>query len=44
MENYSKLTVVLLKEELKKRGLPITGKKSDLVARLEEADKVVELL
>lgn len=42
MQDYSKLTVVVLKEELKKRGLAINGKKADLVARLEEADKVGE--
>lgn len=30
------LKVVELKEECKKRGLPVSGKKADLVERLEE--------
>jgi hypothetical protein len=30
------LTVVKLKEELKKRGQAVAGKKAELVARLEE--------
>lgn len=42
MQDWNKLTVPKLKEELKERGLPITGKKADLVARLQESDKVHE--
>ena len=38
MADYNKLTVVKLKEELKQRGLPQTGLKAALVARLVEAD------
>ncbi|MCJ1353990.1 MAG: homoserine O- acetyltransferase [Icmadophila ericetorum] len=38
MTDYSKQTVVKLKDELKLRGLPGTGKKADLVARLEAHD------
>ena len=37
MTDWSKLTVVKLKEELTNRGLAITGKKADLVQRLSEA-------
>ncbi len=33
----SKMKVAELKEELTKRGLEISGKKADLLARLEEA-------
>lgn len=36
MEDWSALKVVQLKEELKKRGLSVSGKKADMVARLEE--------
>eukprot|EP00873_Tetraselmis_striata_P028512 jgi/Tetstr1/448776/TSEL_036010.t1 len=35
---YSRRTVVTLKEELRARGLPVSGRKSELVARLEAAD------
>ena len=38
MSDYAKLTVVKLKEELKRRTLPQTGLKAALVARLEEND------
>ncbi|MCJ1233633.1 hypothetical protein MMC14_001591 [Varicellaria rhodocarpa] len=38
MADYNKLTVIKLKEELKNRGLPQTGLKAVLVARLTEAD------
>ncbi|KAL4444627.1 hypothetical protein ABPG77_002444 [Micractinium sp. CCAP 211/92] len=34
--DWSSLTVVKLKEECKKRGLPVGGKKSELVERLEQ--------
>ena len=37
---YAKLKVAELKELLKERGLAVTGKKAELVARLEEADDV----
>ena len=36
---YSELTVGLLKEKLKELGLPISGKKSDLVERLTASDQ-----
>jgi hypothetical protein len=36
--NWTERTVPELKEELEKRGLPKTGKKADLVSRLETAD------
>lgn len=38
MPDYSKLTVVKLREELQRRGLPKTGLKPILVQRLGEAD------
>ncbi|KAH6895273.1 hypothetical protein B0T10DRAFT_211799 [Thelonectria olida] len=41
MTNWSELKVVDLRSELKERGLPQTGLKGDLVARLTEADKEV---
>lgn len=34
---YSSLTVPLLKEELKRRGLPVSGRKAELIARLSSA-------
>ena len=37
-ESYSKLKVPELKEELANRGLSVTGKKAELVARLTEHD------
>jgi SAP domain-containing ribonucleoprotein len=39
MPEYGKKTVAELTEILKGRSLPHTGKKADLVARLNEADK-----
>ncbi|MCJ1362079.1 hypothetical protein MMC16_001181 [Acarospora aff. strigata] len=42
MTDYSKLKVVDLKAELKKRGLPQTGLKQALVDRLNEADAKIE--
>jgi hypothetical protein len=35
---WSALKVVDLRAELKKRGLPTTGKKAELISRLEESD------
>lgn len=40
--DYAKKTVAELTEILKSRGLPHSGKKADLVARLNDADKQVE--
>jgi len=42
MAEYSKKTVADLTEILKGRGLPTSGKKADLIARLNEADKSAE--
>jgi len=42
MTDYAKKTVVELQEILKSRSLPYSGKKADLVARLNESDKVAE--
>lgn len=36
-EDYESMTVAQLKELLKEQDLPVSGKKSDLVARLQEA-------
>ena len=45
-EDYESMTVAQLKELLKEQDLPVSGKKSDLVARLQEAagegEEVVE--
>jgi hypothetical protein len=38
--SWSKLTVTQLKEELEQRSLETTGKKADLVARLEAYEQV----
>ena len=38
VEDFSKLKVAELKELLKERGLTVTGKKAELVARLQEAE------
>ncbi|KAK2149128.1 hypothetical protein LSH36_466g02050 [Paralvinella palmiformis] len=40
--NYNKMTMAQLKAELSKRNLQISGKKSELVARLDENDKLVK--
>tara|TARA_B100001094_G_scaffold115638_1_gene111560 strand:- start:1516 stop:2163 length:648 start_codon:yes stop_codon:yes gene_type:complete len=37
-EDYESMTVAQLKEVLKEEGLPISGKKSELIARLVEAN------
>jgi len=39
---YEKFTVAQLKDILRERELPVPGKKADLVARLTEADEVLE--
>ena len=39
MSELSDLTVAQLKELLKEAGLPVSGKKADLIARLEEAEE-----
>ncbi len=36
MSDYEKMTVAELKELLREAGLPVSGKKADLVARLQE--------
>lgn len=36
--DYSKMTVKMLKDELKSKGLKVSGKKDDLVARLSNSD------
>jgi large subunit ribosomal protein L32e len=36
-EDYESMTVAQLKELLKEQDLPVSGKKTDLIARLEEA-------
>ncbi len=38
MSEYSDMTVAQLKELLKEAGLPVSGKKADLISRLEEAE------
>jgi hypothetical protein len=42
MPDYQKKTVAELTEILKGRSLPHSGKKADLIARLNEADKAAE--
>ena len=44
-EDYESMTVAQLKELLKEHDLPVSGKKSDLIARLQEAaggEEIVE--
>ena len=38
MSEYENMTVAELKELLKDAGLPVSGKKADLIARLEESE------
>ena len=38
MSEYSDMTVAQLKELLKEAGLPVSGKKADLISRLEDAE------
>ncbi len=38
MSDYENMTVAQLKELLKEAGLPVTGKKADLIARLQDND------
>jgi large subunit ribosomal protein L32e len=42
-EDYDKMTVAELKDLLKEAGLPVSGKKADLVARLVESSVVEEV-
>ena len=37
MSEYENMTVAQLKELLKDAGLPVSGKKADLIARLSDA-------
>ena len=39
MSDFSDMTVAELKVLLKDAGLPVSGKKADLIARLQEADE-----
>ena len=39
MSDYEKMTVAELKEQLKEAGLPVSGKKADLIARLQDGAK-----
>ena len=41
-EDYTKMTVAELKELLKEADLPVSGKKADLIARLEESSTAPE--
>ena len=41
-EDYTKMTVADLKELLKEADLPVSGKKADLIARLEESSAAPE--
>ncbi len=42
MTEYSDMTVAELKDLLRELGLPLSGKKADLIARLEEAEEEVD--
>jgi SAP domain-containing ribonucleoprotein len=39
MSDYASLKVPELKKLLQEKGLPVTGNKADLIARLQENDK-----
>ena len=41
MDDFYSMTVAQLKEQLKERGLPVSGKKAELIARLREGEKFV---
>ena len=41
-EDYEKMTVAELKVLLKEAGLPISGKKADLIERLSASEEVEE--
>ena len=42
MLEYEEMTVAQLKDVLRERGLPVSGKKVELIARLQEADDAAE--
>tara|TARA_B100001750_G_C15467512_1_gene577898 strand:- start:26 stop:655 length:630 start_codon:yes stop_codon:yes gene_type:complete len=42
MSEYENLTVAELKELLREAGLPVSGKKAELIARLDESEDSVE--
>jgi len=42
-EDYQTMTVAELKDLLKEAGLPVSGKKADLVARLAESSVAEEV-
>lgn len=42
MTEYSEMTVAELKDLLRELGLPLSGKKADLIARLEESEEEVD--
>ena len=44
MPTYEGLTVAQLKQELAERGLPLSGKKADLIARLQSQPQAEELI
>jgi hypothetical protein len=41
MNDFYSMTVAQLKEQLKERGLPVSGKKAELIARLRKGEKFV---
>ena len=42
MVEYEEMTVAQLKDVLRERELPVSGKKAELIARLQEADDATE--